>query len=152
MYEARQNNEKVSRRFDGGGVRQSFKKKSNNQFQITDNRKCNLNLHEIMQNKYLEIPIVQMQRRLWNIYESARRHYNDRWGRAYNIRNDTDLKNRIINENNWIYGNQQIDLGIFGSQNNRWNCYIIYNNDFYYNRNNEIVDKTRVWHCGPGTG
>src|SRR6185369_4866685 len=69
--------------------------------------------------------IVQM-RATWGINQSARRHYNDGWGARYGIRNDSQLRQAIINEDNWDEGSHRVELGVY----NQRDCYIRYRNSY----------------------
>lgn len=104
-----------------------------------------LEKEDILQGKFENIQngaIIQ-RKATWAFNESARRHYKDKYGKAYGILRDEDLKDRIIEEGTWDNGNQRIDLGIhFG-----WDCYIRYKNS----DDSNVDGHTYIWHCGPAT-
>ena len=83
------------------------KKQVRQNFEINDNRK-----HIILNKDFISNNTLQMWA-TWGINESARKHYGDKWGQAYNITNDEQLKTAIVNEDNWDEGNQRVELGVF---------------------------------------
>lgn len=118
------------------------KKQVHQNFEINDNRK-----HIILNKDFISNNTLQMWA-TWGINESARKHYGDKWGQAYNITNDEQLKTAIVNEDNWDEGNQRVELGVFNPgkvRDGARSCYIVYNNSYHRNRDGH----TYTWHCGP---
>lgn len=118
------------------------KKQFHQTFEINDNRKQLLLNKDFINNNTLQMWAT------WGINESARRHYKDKWGKAYQITNDYQLKEAIENEDNWYKGNQRVELGVFNPykvKNGAQSCYICYNNSYKRNKDGH----TYTWHCGP---
>lgn len=82
----------------------------------------------------------------WDIRNSAKRHFDDGWGAAYQIRGVNALKQKILTDGEDAEGDLEIDLGTKRQvgTNNIKDCSIAYNN-----YNNGAGCDTRVWHCGP---